>query len=74
MSKSNILCMIRLGTNLFVFMMSIKTYNDQKDARIQGYDFMYRAEFQATYNAFGDVSGLVNGFFSFSGWQIRTTR
>ena len=43
----------------------------QKDARIQGYDFMYRAAFQETYSAFDEVSGLVNGCFSFSGCQAR---
>ena len=42
-----------------------------KDARNKICEFKRRAEFQATYSAFGGVSGLVSGCNSFSGSPAR---
>ena len=43
----------------------------QKDARTRDHDSMFRAVFKKTYSAFDEVSGLVNGCFSFSRCQAR---
>ena len=46
----------------------------QKDARMNGFDFMFRAIFKNTYSAFQMVSGLGFDYFSFRGLQARTPR
>ena len=43
----------------------------QKDARMSGFDFMFRAIFKNTYNAFQMVSGLDFDRFSSTGYQAR---
>ena len=43
----------------------------QKDARMRDFDFMYRAVFKETYNAFDEVSGLVKDCFRLNGCPAR---
>ena len=46
----------------------------QKDARMNGFDFMFRAVFKNTYSAFQIASGLGFGCYSFRRLQARTPR
>ena len=46
----------------------------QKDAIMNGFDFMFRAVFKNTYSAFQIASGLGFGCYSFRRLQARTPR